>query len=168
MPRPKDKQTLQKASAENFSALFTFIDSLPTERQEKEFPTGTMNRNISDVLMHVHHWHLMFLQWYYCGLDGKKPIIPCEGYTWKTTPMLNKMIWEKYQNTPFHKAKEHIIQTHHIINAIIALHEDDALFTNSVFAWTGSTTLGAYLVSATSSHYIWALRLIKRANKGVK
>ena len=33
------------------------------------------------------------------------------------------------------------------------------------YKWTGSTSLGAYLVSATSSHYDWAYKLIKKCLK---
>ncbi|MFC2579722.1 MAG: ClbS/DfsB family four-helix bundle protein, partial [Bacteroidota bacterium] len=30
-----------------------------------------------------------------------------------------------------------------------------------VFDWTGTSTLGAYCVSATASHYDWAIKKIK-------
>ncbi|MEL6140134.1 MAG: ClbS/DfsB family four-helix bundle protein, partial [Bacteroidota bacterium] len=36
------------------------------------------------------------------------------------------------------------------------------------YAWTGTTSLGAYLISSTSSHYDWAYKLIKRCKKKEK
>ena len=42
---------------------------------------------------------------------------------------------------------------------------DDELFEKKRYKWTGSTSLGAYLVSATSSHYDWAFKLIKKCLK---
>ncbi|HOP45228.1 MAG TPA: ClbS/DfsB family four-helix bundle protein, partial [Flavobacteriales bacterium] len=38
----------------------------------------------------------------------------------------------------------------------------EELFEKKRYRWTGSTSLGAYLVSATSSHYDWALKLIQK------
>ena len=38
----------------------------------------------------------------------------------------------------------------------------DDLFTKGVVQWTGSTSVGAYAVSATSSHDAWATTLIRR------
>jgi hypothetical protein len=44
-------------------------------------------------------------------------------------------------------------------------HSDEELFEKKRYQWTGTTSLGSYLVSATSSHYEWALKLIKRARR---
>ena len=38
---------------------------------------------------------------------------------------------------------------------------NEELFETKHFAWTGNSTLGAYCVSATSSHYDWATKKIK-------
>lgn len=35
------------------------------------------------------------------------------------------------------------------------------LFDKGRFDWTGTTTLGSYFVSATSSHYDWALKKLR-------
>jgi hypothetical protein len=37
----------------------------------------------------------------------------------------------------------------------------EELFAKKAFSWTGTTTLGAYCVSATSSHYDWAIKKLK-------
>ncbi|MEL6484896.1 MAG: ClbS/DfsB family four-helix bundle protein, partial [Bacteroidota bacterium] len=76
MPRPKNKTDLLALSTVNYEKLLNWIDALSSEVQENEFPAGTMNRNIRDVLAHLHHWHLMFLEWYAIGMTGGKPNIP--------------------------------------------------------------------------------------------
>lgn len=48
---------------------------------------------------------------------------------------------------------------------LIGEMSDEALFAKGVFDWTGTTTLGSYCVSATSSHYNWAFKDIKKALK---
>jgi hypothetical protein len=49
--------------------------------------------------------------------------------------------------------------------ALIERHSDAELFTKEHYAWTGRTSLGAYLVSCTSSHYDWALKLVRNGLK---
>ena len=51
------------------------------------------------------------------------------------------------------------------VQAIIKKHSEKDLFAKKKFNWTGTTSLAAYLISATSSHYDWALKLIKKAKK---
>lgn len=165
MPRPKSKSELLNLSNENFKKLNDFIDQKSKEDQLKEFPKGTMNRNIRDVLAHLHHWHLMVLDWCKVGLSGGKPDMPAKGYTWKTTPDLNRWIFEKYQDVELEKAKSLLNKSFKEVQKIIEKHSDQELFEKKKYKWTGSTSVGAYLVSATSSHYDWAFKLIKKATK---
>ena len=92
MPRPKTKTDLLQLSQLNYNKLISLISDLSVEKQERDFPEGTLNRNIRDVLMHLHHWHEMMLDWYSVGMAGSKPDMPAKGYTWKTTPALNAWI----------------------------------------------------------------------------
>jgi len=105
MARPKNKSELLDLSKKYFESIVEFIENIPKAEQNKAFPEGTLNRTIRDVLMHLHYWHLMMLEWYAIGMMGEKPEMPAKGYTWKTTPELNKWIWEKYANTPLTDAK---------------------------------------------------------------
>ena len=165
MPRPKSKEELVSLSQKNFTKLLTFIDTFSKKEQEEEFPRGTMNRNIRDVLAHLHHWHLMLLEWYTVGMKGEKPDMPAKGYTWKTTPQLNKWIWENYSSMELDEARELLEKSFKSVTKVIDKHSNEELFQKKRYKWTGSTSLGAYLISATSSHYDWALRLIKKAKK---
>nr|WP_299338031.1 ClbS/DfsB family four-helix bundle protein [Allomuricauda sp.] len=165
MPRPKSKDELVDLSQKNFDKLFQFIEEMDETEQNKEFPEGTMNRNFRDVLAHLHHWHLMMLEWYEVGMAGEKPIMPAKGYSWKTTPELNHWIWKKYQNTELSEAKSLLKDSFAQIQEIIEKHSNEELFEKKRYKWTGTTSLGAYLISATSSHYDWAFKLIKKAKK---
>ena len=165
MARPTNKTDLLALSKRNFDALTAFIDNLSDERQNREFPNGTMNRNIRDVLAHLHHWHMLMKDWYSVGMKDAKPDIPAKGYTWKTCPELNRKIWEDYRNTDLKTVRKKFNQSHHSIQKIIERHTNEELFEKMKYKWTGTTSLGAYFVSCTSSHYDWALKLIKRAMK---
>lgn len=165
MPRPKNKEELLKLSQENYQKLNDYIDSFSDEEKHADFPEGTMNRNIRDVLAHLHEWHLMFLEWYSVGMQHKKPDMPAKGFTWKTLPELNKKIWENYNTSDLENIRKALDKSYHEIRKIVEYHTDNELFEKKHYRWTGSTSLGAYLVSATSSHYDWAYKLIKKAKK---
>ncbi len=162
MPRPRSKDELISHASESFKLLIDTISAIPESSRMREFKIPTMNRNVRDVLGHLHHWHLMFLNWYETGLSGEKPEMPAPGYTWRTVPALNRMILETYNDADLSEMVEHLRESHQKVMAIIEQHSDDELFERKRFKWTGSTSLGAYAVSATSSHYAWALKLIKK------
>ena len=44
-------------------------------------------------------------------------------------------------------------------------YDEEELFTKQRFSWTGTTSVASYATSATSSHYRWATKLIRRAIK---
>lgn len=163
MARPTTKEELLHLSQANYKKLNDLIESISDPN--KEFPEGTMNRNIRDVLAHLHHWHLMMLNWYEVGMKGEKPEMPAKGYSWKDTPELNKEIWEKYQKVDFNETKSLFNDSYQDIQKIIEKHTNEELFEKKKYKWTGTTSLGSYLISATSSHYDWAIKLIKKTLK---
>jgi len=139
MPRPTDKNTLLEFSKKNFDLLLKYINS----RSEPE----QMN------------------EWYVVGMEGQKPDIPAKGYTWKTVSQLNHKIWQDYQNVSLQEIRESLENSHKEMMQLIVNHSNEELFEKKRYAWTGTTSLGAYFIGATSSHYDWALKLISKAFK---
>ena len=165
MSRPKSKNELLELSQNNYIKLLGLVNSYSNEDVKREFPIGTLNRNIKDVLAHLHQWHLMMLEWYKIGMNGEKPDMPAKGYTWKTMPELNKKIWEDYRNIKLEEAKELLDKSYSEVQKLIKKHSNDELFEKKRFKWTGTTSLAAYLISNTSSHYDWGSKLIKKSMK---
>lgn len=165
MPRPTTKTQLISASTKEFSALLNFIDSLPEEKRSITFKNASLYKNCRDVLAHLHHWQLLFLEWYTVGMRGEKPIIPSKGHSWKTTPQLNIEIQSIYNNVPLHEITKELEQSFSTLQKIIEVHSEEELFVKKKFKWTGSTSLASYIISASSSHYAWALKYLKRMYK---
>ncbi|MCI9384608.1 MAG: ClbS/DfsB family four-helix bundle protein, partial [Lachnospiraceae bacterium] len=44
----------------------------------------------------------------------------------------------------------------------------EELFSKGVYKWVGTSTLGSYFVSTTSSHYDWAMKKLKAHRKNCK
>lgn len=163
MARPKDKESLLQQSQINFDKLQALVMNMGEAAETLTFAPGSLNRNVRDVLAHLHHWHTMMLTWHEIGMSGNKPSMPAPGYTWKTVPDLNKVINQQYASTPLSEVQSLLQTSYQQLRLLIEQHTDEELFTKKKYKWTGSTSLGAYLISATSSHYDWALKLIKKS-----
>lgn len=168
MPRPKNKTDLVERSRENFATLFDLIDSLSDEERNADFPSLSMQHNIRDMLSHLHHWHIMMIDWYDVGMTGEKPDMPAPGYTWKMLPELNKQIREQYLDTSLEDITRMIKTSNKRLMKVMEGHSNEELFTKKLYKWTGSTSLGEYLVSNTCSHYDWAIKLMKKYKKHLK
>lgn len=163
MARPKDKKQLQELSSSNFSLLITLVDEIDKNDLDKSGVNA--NWSVKDILAHLHEWHKMSIAWYSIGIKGVKPAIPSEKYTWKDTPQLNEDIFNQYKAEDSDSILKKLKKSHKKIMEIIDSHNDDELFTKKKYVWTGTTSMGAYFVSATSSHYDWAIKLIKKWQK---
>ncbi len=171
MPRPVNKKELLELAEINFNKLLAFIEELPDDIKTATYNNDELNdrdKTVSDIICHLHEWHKMMESWYKTGMAGKKPAIPAEGITWQTLPVLNRRIWEQYAGTDLKKALTMFKKSYKDMMALIEKHTDDELFTKKKYTWTGTTSLGAYFISATSSHYDWGLKTIKPLKKLIK
>ncbi|MEN9918115.1 MAG: hypothetical protein RL662_551 [Bacteroidota bacterium] len=167
MARPTTKEQLIQASEENFDKLFVLIHSMSEKEQQATFSFEDRDRNVRDVLVHLYEWHQLLLNWINSNQLGNQVNFLPEPYNWKTYPQMNIGFWEKHQKTPWNEAvillKKSNSNTIEAINAF----SNEQLFTSKYFSWTGTTSLGSYCVSATSSHYDWAIKKIKKHKKSL-
>ncbi|WP_294964694.1 ClbS/DfsB family four-helix bundle protein [Sulfurimonas sp.] len=169
MLRPKNKDELLEFSNTNFNKMFELIESFgENEVKNGKIPFEDRDKNIRDILAHLHHWHLMVLKWYKVGMSGEKPDMPASGYTWKTVPELNQVIWEKYQTFSYDDINKLIKNSFLEVQKLINQHTNDELFQKKKYKWTGTTSIGSYLTSGTSSHYDWAMKKLKKYKKAIK
>ncbi len=171
MPRPTTKSDLLKAANEQFEKMWKLIDSMTDSEQNMPFNFGdnaarkeahwVRDKNLRDVLSHLYEWHQLLLNWVAANQNGEeKPFLPAP-YNWKTYGEMNIGFWKKHQNTPYDASKKKLKESHAQAMALIESFSNDELFTKGSFSWTGATTLGSYCVSATASHYDWAMKKIK-------
>jgi hypothetical protein len=59
-------------------------------------------------------------------------------------------------------------KSHNAAIKLIETFSDEDLFTKKRLSWTGNSTLGSYCISATSSHYDWAIKKLKTQIKSPK
>lgn len=166
MARPTNRQELIDAAQRGYVAVVEFINGLSENQRLAEFDFDDRDRNVRDVVAHLLAWQTMMERWYADGMAGTKPAIPSEGHTWRTTPALNQEIWQAAQGQPLDRVMAELADSHTRMMTLIETHTNDELFTRKLFPWTGTTSLGAFLVSATSSHYDWAMKKLRKAKRG--
>lgn len=174
MGKPTTKTELLFAAEDWYRKLWEKIEEMPQKSQESNFQIEltasrkeahwTRDKNLRDVLMHLYAWHQLMLTWVDKNEKGKEvPFLP-PPYNWKTYGKMNVEIWEKAQTIYLEDAKNMFQESHLAVMKMISGYENQVLFENGARKWTGSSTLGAYCISNTSSHYQWALKKLK-ANK---
>jgi len=169
MARPKNKQDLLDSSNEKFNKLIALINSLSKEEQEGLFDMTTYgkenhwarDKSIKDILIHLYEWHQLSLNWVNSNLNGEKASFLPEGYHWKNYGTLNLAFVEKHKQTKFNDAMAMIKESHQQLIVFIKKMTNDELFVKKYYNWTGSTSLGQYLVSSTASHYDWGYKKVK-------
>ena len=171
MPRPTTKKDLMTVAKENYEKLNLLISKMTEEElntpfdfskdEKKKEAHWRRDKNLRDVLIHLYEWHQLILNWVHSNQKGEeKPFLP-EPYNWKTYGDMNVEFWKKHQSTPLSDAKAMLKESHQQVMDLIATFSDNELFNKGIFDWTGTSTLGSYSVSATSSHYDWAIKKIK-------
>ena len=178
MARPQTKEELLKAADEQFDKLWKLLDAMSAEEQNVNFDFGDVSgekeahwkrdRNVRDVLVHLYEWHQLLLAWIKANQKGENKAFLPEPYTWKTYGDMNIGFWEKHQNTSLDDAKKMLTKSYAEVLKLVGTFSNEELFEKKHFAWTGTTSLGSYCVSATSSHYDWAIKKLKRHAKTYK
>lgn len=178
MARATSKTDLITASKSNFEKLNTLMDAMSEKEIQTPFNFSNDDKkkeahwkrdhNLRDVLIHLYEWHQLLLNWVSSNMKGEeKPFIP-QPYNWKTYGEMNVAFWEKHQNTPLDEAQRLFKKSHQDVMTLGEGFNDQELFTKDAFPWVGGSTLGSYFVSATASHYDWAVKKLKAHQKNCR
>lgn len=178
MARAKTKTELLTATTSQWDVLQSLIDSMRPEIEsvglffgadfDRPEPHWGRDKNLRDVLAHLYAWQKMLFDFVDANQNGTaRPFLPAP-HTWRTTPSLNMEIWEHYQDTSLGDIQDMLGSSHSQIIELIESFTDEELFTKKYFPWTGTSSLGSYLVSAAPSHYDWAIKKLRTHQKANK
>ena len=175
MARPQTKENLMIAAKENFEKLNTLISKMSDKElttpfdfskdEKKKEAHWKRDKNLRDVLIHLYEWHQLILNWVESNQKGEvKPFLP-EPYNWRTYGDMNVEFWKKHQNTSLEDATRALEKSHKDVLELAEKFTNEELFSKNIYKWVGGSTLGSYFVSATSSHYDWAMKKLKAHKK---
>ncbi|MGB9375370.1 MAG: ClbS/DfsB family four-helix bundle protein [Jiangellales bacterium] len=166
MGRPATRDELLARIDSDFEALWRSVETVPGPDRQRGQACGDWT--VKDLLAHLDAWHEMFLAWEAVGRAGGKPPIPAPGLTWKQTPQLNEQIWLRTRDDSWDDVAARLTASHARIRDVVASYSHDDLFTKKRFEWTGSTSVGSYATSATTSHYDWARKQVRAYAKALQ
>ena len=178
MARARSKEELIINAKESYYKLMKLISELTEKELNTEFDFSDdekkkeahwkRDKNLRDILTHLYEWHQLILNWVHSNQKGEeKPFLP-EPYNWKTYGDMNVEFWKKHQNTSLEDATKMFHKSHSDVLALAEKFTDEELFSKGVYKWVGGSVLGSYFVSATASHYDWAMKKIKAHQKNCK
>lgn len=176
MARPTTKNDLIQAGNDGYKKMIDLLDSIPNEEVDSNFTVDvenekqahwTRDKNLRDVLIHLYEWHQLLLNWVKANQAGEAKQFLKEGYNWKSYGAMNIEFWEKHQTTSYENARDLLAESHQQVMDLEEGFSNEELFSKNVFPWVGGSTLGSYFVSATSSHYEWAAKKIKKFKKSL-
>lgn len=177
MARPTTKQDLIQIANEKFSQLQLLINTFPIDKQETDFSFNQdflekkkeahwqRDKNLRDVLIHLYEWHQLLLNWIQRNNAGISSSFLPTPYNWRNYAQMNEEFIRNHQETSLQSAKESLEKSHLAVMKQLKQYTNEQLFAKKQFSWTGSTTLGSYFVSSTSSHYDWAIKKLKQVKK---
>ena len=178
MPRPETKNDLMIVAKESYEKLNLLISKMTSEElntpfdfskdKKKKEAHWRRDKNLRDILIHLYEWHKLILNWVCSNQKGEaKSFIP-EPYNWRTYGDMNVEFWKKHQNTSLEEATNALQKSHKDVLKLAENFINEELFSKKVYKRVGGSTLGSYFVSATSSHYDWAIKKIKAHQKNCK
>ena len=175
MPRPRNKEDLIIAATTNYEKLLILIESRTESEknscydfsadEKKKEAHWKRDKNLRDVLMHLHEWHLLLLEWIKNREDGSNKPFLIEGYNWKTYGAMNVVFFERCQKVSEEEALQKFMDSHRRVMEALNTYSNEELFTNTYYPWVGGSCIGSYFISTTSSHYDWAMKKIKAHKK---
>ncbi len=180
MARPQTRDDLLEAAGSNYTQLQDFIKSLTEQELVAPFDFSKdvkrkevhwkRDKNLRDILIHLYEWHQLLLTWVQSNIGNPeevKPFLPAP-YNWRNYGEMNLAFTQKHQTTSLPRAKELLQDSHKKVMTLIESFTNEELFSKGMYLWVGTTTLGSYCVSATASHYDWALKKLKAHRRNCK
>ncbi len=177
MAKAKTKTEIIEQANLSYDQLEELLASMTSEQINANFKFDiskekgqhwTRDKNVRDVIMHVHDWHVLMLDWLASNLNDQPQDFLKEGYNWRTYGDMNVELWKQNQSVDYETAMERFRVSHKQVMLMFDEFSNEDLFEKNVYPWVGDTTLANYFIPATASHYVWAIKKIKKHLKSIK
>ncbi|GAA1526488.1 hypothetical protein BJ978_003034 [Agromyces terreus] len=163
MSVPTNRVQLEASAVRGFHRFDEAIESIPKAEREAPFPRAGRDRDIRDLIDHLHAWHLLLLGWLDAERAGKPVSYPAEGYSWAQLDELNVVLRDRYRGTgSLATARERLRESHISVLARLESLSDDDLFDPTAHEWLGGP-LAEPVHECLGGHYAWALETLDAA-----
>jgi len=165
MSRPTNKVDLIAFSQQTYQELMDFIYSLSEKARYQTFKTRDRDKNIRDLIYHLHAWHMKLIEWFQIEREGGTPILPSPGYTWDDMEEINEMFYEDCQTYTLDHTLNLIEKSHQDLLKLIDTYDEEVLCTAGHFKWAGKAPVSNLIDAIMAHHYEWGLSTLKKLYK---
>lgn len=162
MSVPTNRVQLEAAAVRGFHRFDEAIERIPKAERTAPFPRAGRDRDILDLIDHLHAWHQLLLGWLDAEREGRPVAYPAEGYTWAQLDELNAALRERYRGPALAEARERLRESHITVLARVDALSDEELFDPAAHEWLGGP-LAEPVHECLGGHYAWALETLDAA-----
>ena len=145
---------LERNDAE-FATFVALVESLPAERLDEPFAGTARDRNVRDVVAHLHAWHILLERWHSDGAAGGSPRFPPRGTRGAGSTNSTRICVSSGRTRALAELLPLLKASHESLQAMVALHTDAELDDPAAYAWTRGSALGEYALECGGNHYAW-------------
>lgn len=120
-------------------------------------------RRTTDILTHVHAWHLLLDGWLRDHEAGRPVHYPAEGFSWTTLGDLNDQLYERLRTLDYEQARALLVESHAHAVALVQDHDAESLMLVGAYPWLGDDSLGHVAHECLGAHYAWGERVLDSA-----
>lgn len=148
------------AADDGLARVLAIADAFPAT------PLGPayLDRTTTDVLGHLHGWHLLFAGWLGEAATGEDVHYPAEGFTWRDLDALNERLYEDHREMPYQAMRAALVDSHARVLGLIGELSDHELTDPQVHPWLGKEPLGEVAHEVLGGHYDWAMDIFAAAH----
>jgi hypothetical protein len=165
--RYASKKALLDDIEREYAALTGLLDGIPPSQHLEPGVWGD-DWNVHDLVAHLFEWHRLFLGWFDAGARDLAPAIPAPGFTWRELPRLNREIQRRYADRDPGEMRRRLDRSYRQVLALAEGLTQKQLLEPGHFAWTKKNALVTYLGANTSSHYRFAMKVLRRWRRGAE
>ncbi len=162
MTAPETRDALIDAADLCLSAFERAVDDVPEAERTAPFAGTGRDRDLRDVVNHLHAWHVLLLGWLDADAAGRSPAFPAEGYDWASLDDLNLALRDRYRDVDLEAARRRLRTSHAEVLARLAGIEDASLYDPSRHPWLRGA-LAEPVHECLGAHYDWAIEAVGAA-----
>ncbi len=156
---PRGHVHIIEAANAGLAKLLAITDAYP----DQDLGDAYLGRRTTDVLSHLHAWHMLFEGWIEADRSDQTVAFPAEGYTWRDLDALNETLYTFHAGRSYDDVRLALVDSHDRVCDMVASIPDAELSATETMPWLGGESLGDVAHECLGGHYEWAMEVLEAA-----
>lgn len=159
MTVPATRDAIVAAAVRTLADLEHAVHAVPPADRDAPLPGENRDRDLRDILNHLHAWHVLLVGWLDDDAAGRAPAYPADGYDWASLDALNLALRDRYRDVDLDAARDRLRASHTAVLDRVQRLDDADLFDVTRHPWLDGP-LAEPVHECLGGHYEWALEAI--------